>query len=694
MTYPPSRTLLAWLAALFFVGTAWGNGADDFVPGEAIVTYRPAATRSSAEVTAARHGARMKRHFPWLSARRNRVTELVQSDTLTTAELIAALQKEPDVLFAEPNYLRQVSRFTTPDDPSFPQLWGLENNGQTVDGTSGISGDDIGFIPAWKLARPSSPEVVVAVIDTGLDTTHPDIVANLWTNPGETANNGQDDDANGYVDDLHGYNFVDRNANIADSGVHGTHVSGTLAATGNNALGVIGANFKARIMMLKVSKNGKNISSAGVIAALDYVSMMKARGVNIVAINASFGGESLSQTESAAIAAAGDAGIVFCAAAGNKSTDNDQTPTYPASYRLPSMIVVAASTQSDTLAGFSNRGATSVDLAAPGENIYSLKPTWLATTAPSIVAAGNAISGFQLQYAATTSGITGQLVDCGDGNSPAAFPPTVAGNVALIERGVGTFVAKLTNAGNAGAVAAIVRDNVAPTSGGITLSAPADWVPAVFVSQATGVDLLAAVGTPVTVINSVPAGSIYQFLDGTSMATPQVTAAVAFAAQNFPAESAVQRVARILNHTRPVAALAGLVKTGGRLDLLKIIDTDADGLPDWWEIERLGTLATTPNADPDGDGFTNLQEYLAGTDPANPASRFAIAATTVDPNGIFALSFPGFPGISYQAEYTDNLSTGLWLPLGAEIEGTGATLTIADPSPAKPPKRFYRLKIL
>lgn len=689
-----SRARLAWLAALLLGGTACGKCADNFVPGEAIVTYRPTATRATADATVARHGAHMKRHFAWLSARRNRFTGLVKSDTLTTAELIAALQKEPDVLVAEPNYLRHVSRFTTPDDPSFPQLWALKNSGQPVNGTTGISGDDIGFVPAWKLARPTSSEVVVAVIDTGLDITHPDIVANLWTNPGEIANNGQDDDANGFIDDVHGYNFVDGNANIADSGYHGTHVSGTIAATGNNGLGIVGVNFQAHIMALKVSNDGQSISSDAEIAAIEYASMMKSRGVNVVAINASFGGGPSSSVEAAAIAAAGNVGIVLCTSAGNESADNDAVASYPASYRLPNMIVVAATTQTNTLAGFSNRGATTVDLAAPGENIYSLKPTWLATSAPSVVVAGNSIPGFSLQYAAVTPGVTATIVDCGNGNSPAAFPPTVAGNVALIERGIETFATKLTNAANAGAVAVIIRDNVAPTTGSFTLGGPAVWLPAVFVSQDSGVDLLTAAGTPVTVINSVAPGALYQFLKGTSMAAPHVAAAVAFAAQNFPAESAVQRVARILNHTQPVAALTGLVKSGGRLDLLKIIDTDADGLPDWWETDHFGTLAAEPDADPDGDGSNNFQEYLAGTDPANPASRFAVTESSVAPDGSFTLAFPSVADIFYRAEYTNDLASNLWLPLGGDIIGTGGTLTVTDSSPAKPQHRFYRVKVL
>ncbi len=252
----------------------------------------------------------------------------------------------------------------------------MNNTGQSLNSVSGTSGDDIRFAAAWNLARRTSPiEVVVAVIDSGLDASHPDIVGNLWTNSGEIAGNGVDDDGKGYIDDVHGYNFGDGNSNIADSGYHGTHVAGTIAATGNNSLGVIGVAFKSHIMVLKVSSNGSGLSAAAEISALQYAAMMKSRGVNIVAINASYGGGSSTTAESAAIKAAGDVGIVLCAAAGNDGSDNDTSPTYPANYELPNIIVVAASDPNDQLAGFSNYGKTTVDVAAPGTNIYSLAPT-------------------------------------------------------------------------------------------------------------------------------------------------------------------------------------------------------------------------------------------------------------------------------------------------------------------------------
>lgn len=669
--------------------------AADYVEGEAIVIWKSGTTSTTATASATRHGATIRQHFPWLSQHRKQAIGVMRTASQTTTALIKDLQSDPDVLSAEPNYLRKVSSLH-PNDSAYNQLWALTNTGQTINAITGTSGADIRFINAWNLARPTGSEVVVAILDTGLDSSHPDIAANLWTNSAEIASNNLDDDGNGYINDIHGYNFADGNATIDDSGEHGTHVAGTIAATGNNNLGVIGVNFKAHVMALKISNDGTNISTSAEISALQYATMMKSRGVNIVAINASFGGGSYSSAESAAIKAAGDAGIVFCAAAGNETANNNITATYPANYRLSNMIVVAATTSTNQLASYSNYGATTVDLAAPGSNIESLMPTWFGTSTASVTKGTTNFAAEGFAYANFTHGITTTMINCGTGNAATDFPSTVRNHIALIQRGAQTFATKITNAMNAGAIGAIIYNNTTGAIGG-TLGSPGTWIPTVAISQADGATLVAASNSTVTLTNSMNANSVYQFMDGTSMATPHVAAAVAFAAYNFPTESASQRVARVINHTTALSALTGKVKSGGCLNLLSMIDTDANGLPDWWESDYFNSLGVNPNSDADADGMTNLQEFFAGTNPKNSSSKLAISQTAILPNGQnrdFRLTFPSVNGVTYRVEYSNTLAPNSWSPLSPDLSGTGNNLQITDPAANTHSKRFYRLSVV
>ncbi|MBC8125826.1 MAG: S8 family serine peptidase [Gloeobacteraceae cyanobacterium ES-bin-144] len=678
-----------------FTGHATAQVAPSFVEGEVIVTYRENTTLEAAKTNVGRRSMKFAKHFAWLSDKRKRVTGLVSSPNKSTADLIKELEADPAVLTAEPNYIRYVTGLQ-PNDTSYTSLCGLNNTGQTFNSTTGTSGKDISFVAAWNLARKTSNEVVVAVLDTGLDTTHPDIIPNLWINSGEIPGNNIDDDGNGKIDDINGYDFSGNDPDVSDSGDHGTHVAGTICAVGNNAFGVIGVNFKARVMVLKASNNGNSVSTAAEIDGLSYAAMMKTRGVNLVAINASFASGSPSAAESAAIQAAGNAGIVFCAAAGNDGLNNSTTAVYPANYGLSNMISVAASTQTDALASFSNYSSTKVDLAAPGENIFSLYPTWLRATA-SLSAGVTSYTTTGLLFSGYTPGITATLINCGNGNSGDQFPPSVQNNIALIQRGAQNFSLKITNAMNAGAIGAIIYNNVSggPTAG--TLQTNSNWIPTIGVSLADGNSLLTKIGTQVTLSNVFIPSTCYQFLNGTSMATPHVVGAVAFAAMNFPNETVAQRIARIVNNTTPVAALSGKVKSGGRLNLLKIIDTNSDGLPDWWTQDYFNTLTVNPNLDADGDGASNIQELYASTDPKNTNSKLAITQTAFIPNGPnkdFRITFFGAIGVAYQVEYNNSLNAASWTNLGPVLTGTGANLQVTDPSANNNPKRFYRARVI
>jgi subtilisin family serine protease len=669
--------------------------APDYVEGEVLVQFRAAETWDSVQFTATLHGLELARRFEWLSAHQGQVMCLLRSPTETTATLIAELSQDPTVTLVEPNYLRWPTAMRTPNDPRFGQLWGLHNTGQAVNGVTGTPHADIGFLSAWGLARPATNEVVVAVIDSGLDLTHPDLVSNLWTNPGEIPNNGLDDDGNGYLDDVHGYDFANGTGAVTDSGFHGTHVSGTIAASGNNGLGVIGVDFQAHIMALKVSSDGTVFDSAAITEALQYAAMMKTRGANVVAINASYGGSGGGSTESAAIQAAGDVGIIFCAAAGNDAADNDTTPFYPAGYRLTNMIVIAASDQNDALATFSDYGATTVDLAAPGVNILSCAPVSQPGNTSYVQQASAVYQANALIYSGltTSNGITAAIYYCGLGY-PTNFPAAVSNNIALIQRGTLFFSDKVSNAMAAGARAAVIFNNVAGNVINATLQTAGNWIPAITISQADGQALLAALPASGTVVNATDSSNVYQLLDGTSMAAPHVSGAVAFAAMNFPSETVAQRIQRILANVTPVAGLAGKVVTGGRLNLARSVDTDGNGLPDWWEQQFFGHLTgTDPNADPDHDGASNLAEYLAGTDPASFDSALRLTALrAADTNGV-VLEWQSVAGRYYRLLCATNLLNGFDSLVRTNLAATPPLNTATDPALPSAGPRYYRLQL-
>ncbi len=692
MKAPGKFTLPFLLFCIFvwFAPRALAHLPQEYVEGDVLITFKPGASLTAGTNALARHSLNLKKHFPELSRLRGKHSGLVHDNSRTTAQLMAELQADPAVESVEPNYLRWVT--AVPNDTLFTNLWGLQNTAQSVNGNTGTSGADIRFVPAWALARPTTNPVVVAVIDTGVDYTHPDLASNMWVNPGEIATNGLDDDGNGYVDDVYGYDFADNTSNPTDSGYHGTHVAGTIAAIGNNHLGVIGVNYQAHIMALRVSSDGETISSAAEISALGYATLMKNRGVNLVAINASFGGGGYSSTESAAIQAAGNAGIIFCAAAGNATNNNDTAAFYPANYRLTNMIVVAASDQNDSLAYFSNYGASTVDLAAPGINILSTLPVAQATTTAYVQQSTNIYSATELTYSGTTTGITATVYYCGLGN-PTDFPAGVRSNLALIQRGTLTFSNKVVNAMAAGARGAIIFNN---TNGNFlgTLGGSNNWIPAISLAQADGQTLQALLPVTAKLFNGVDPANIYQYLDGTSMATPHVAGAVAFAAQNFPTETVSQRIQRVLNNVDAVAGLTGKVRTGGRLNLQRIVDTDRNGLPDWWEQQYFGHLTgTSTNTDADHDGLNNLAEFLAGTNPTNANSNLGVKILSVSKSNTVSVAWASVAGKTYWVERATNLTGGFHTVIQTNIAATAPTNTITDTNLLSGKIRFYRVGV-
>src|SRR4051812_43848737 len=275
---------------------------------------------------------------------------------------INRLEDDPRVAYAEPNFVLAADR--TPGDPSFLQLWGLNNTGQSVNGQTGTADADIDAPEAWDVTTGSTA-VAVAVIDTGVDFSHPDLAGSQWINPGEDCagcrTNGVDDDDNGYVDDWRGWDFVGNDNDPFDENSHGTHVSGTIGATGANGIGVAGVNWNVRIAALRFLDAAGYGDTAEAVKAVLYAA---AAGIPIT--NNSWGGGEYSQALGDAIAEADRKGTLFVAAAGNETTNTDGGAHYPSNYHSPNVISVAATTSRDQLAYFSNFGATSVDLGAPG----------------------------------------------------------------------------------------------------------------------------------------------------------------------------------------------------------------------------------------------------------------------------------------------------------------------------------------
>ncbi len=339
-----------------------------FAPGEVIVVLEQPASPADLRELNRENDARVEETLPGSDVN---VVDLPRD--LPVAEAVRAYENSPDVAYAEPNFKVQPS--AVPNDPNYRDLWGLNNASQT----GGTPDADTDAPEAWNTTTGSF-DTVVGVIDEGIDVNHPDLRDNIWTNSGEVAGNKIDDDGNGYVDDVNGYDFANNDATVYDpdpiSGKgdeHGTHVAGTIAAVGNNGIGVAGVNWEAQVASLKfLGADGGYTSDA--IEAINYA---VAEGMDIS--NNSWGGGGRSQALEDAIRRADNAGHIFIAAAGNGGADgvgddNDATPHYPAGYNLPNVVAVAATDDTDRLASFSNFGATSVDLAAPGVGIMSTLP--------------------------------------------------------------------------------------------------------------------------------------------------------------------------------------------------------------------------------------------------------------------------------------------------------------------------------
>ena len=381
----PAATAAGSPTAAAPMSAADAAAADKALPkhkaGSLIVGYSPTATDVQKGAARAKSGAKSAKR---LSPKGPHAVELV---TLAAGESVSAaiakFKSSPGVRYAEPDYL--LTKQVTSDDPYYTggSLWGMYGDGTSPTNPFGSAAGE-----AWAAGYTGSRSVAIGVIDEGIQFAHPDLAANIWTNPLEIAGNGVDDDANGFIDDIHGWDFINNNATVYDgnstegSDTHGTHVSGTIGGLGGNGSGVAGVNWAVTIVSAKfLGPSGGSTSDA--VRALDYLRALKvSQGLRIVATSNSWGGGGFSTALNDAINRAGDQGMLFVAAAGNSSSNNDVVSSYPSNNECTNggtrgydcVIAVGSITSSGALSSFSSYGATTVDIAAPGSGINSTYP--------------------------------------------------------------------------------------------------------------------------------------------------------------------------------------------------------------------------------------------------------------------------------------------------------------------------------
>ena len=692
-----------------------------YVPGEVLVKFKDEAASLGIKSINVDGDAHEIKAFPV----NGRVIHQYKLDgALSVDEAVLKFRSNPAIEYAEPNYLYWIK--TIPSDAQFETLWGLHNTGQPVNGTAGTTDADIDAPEAWDISTGSS-DVIIAVIDSGIAYDHPDLAPNIWTNPGEVAGNGVDDDGNGFVDDVHGWDFLMNDSDPMDpidlnpggNPGHGSHVAGIIAGAGNNGTGVTGVMWTARLMALKAGGVNGSLSTAAIVSAIRYA---VANGARV--INASFTGPDCSLALYDTVNTANAAGVLVVAAAGNERADNDNVSSFPANYGSPSVcdgqqkaalanvIAVAATDENDRLISLSNFGFTTVHVAAPGVRINSTKPTSNVTNVllhkfdSNPTALGYAFGGINNTWGFTNSASFSQpnsLADSPNGNYQNNTDSFATGPVFTTEgqRGCrldsrvrlqteqdidGVLTEVSRNSGTSWELIRTITGNTNDQFEPFTWGDVADGVASSrfrfrFISEERQVfDGVYLDDVRIACVAGQPSETTdYQFLLGTSMAAPHVAGLAGLLLSVNPNLTVSQLKNAILNTVDRKASLSGKVSTGGRINARAALASVVANFT--VTVTKAGAGAGTVRSDSSGVdcGATCNGQYPQGS-PVN-------LTATPDPGSVFA----GWSGdcvgtspcsLTKDATVTATFNIALPPPTPSDSGGGGCTIapgTTGDP---------------
>jgi subtilisin family serine protease len=568
------------------------GSSQDAVPGELIVQFDSGVSASS------RGSMRRAADVTVVEAMYRAGQQLLKVEPGQTVDAaIRELERNPRVEYAQKNLIYRAT--AVPNDAAFGQLWGLRNLGQPVKGipgTSGLPGADIDATLAWDRAI-GSRNIVVAVADTGVAYDHPDLAANIWANTDEVGGDGDDDDSNGFDDDIRGWDFIDDDNDPRDLNNHGSHVAGTIGAVGNNGIGVAGVNWAVSIMPVRVLNANGGGTSQSVADGFNYAG---ANGARIV--NASLGGGGADDpAERDAMNA--HPNTLYVVAAGNGGIDgvgdnNDFVPQVPCNINVPNLICIAATTQSDGRASFSNFGASSVDMGAPGTNILSTVPSyafqdnleanlnnWVADAPWGRTNTASGTGSFSV-----TDSPAGDYAPSTNASLQTANAIPVTGSGCRISydlrletepvQGGFVFDGLIIETSLNGTTWSFA-DGWAGDTGGefFSLSTPLTAGSPRFVrfrfisdSDATVFDGVYLDNIKFGCVDTTYDGTEFGFLDGTSMATPQVAGAAGLALALKPTATMAELRDAVLASGDPIAALNGITVTGRRLNVSALLN--------------------------------------------------------------------------------------------------------------------------